>query len=201
MLVGSLFGKMIEEAHAGRAADWSRLKRFHGSLPFADRAKVAEADLKTVWDLFNLYAPEGVPPYKGTPEKKIVVSLPDRTAVPYQILGYMDLERPDDNAISEFKTSAWINHPEWGWNQEKVDNSDQAAVYWYAYGLEYDREPDEVRFHILGTKAPLSYFELVTKPTMERLLKFQDKAAALCRAIEEERFEETCGKCVRLKVA
>ncbi len=210
MLIGSLFGQLIEQLHNERPVSFADLERYHAKLNFYDREKVGKAELKTVWTLLGLYAEADddesivlederdlvftTPPYRGNPEHKLLVWLPDRTVVPYQILGYMDLERPQDNAISEFKTSAWIDHPDWGWHQAKVDDSDQASVYWYAYGLEHDREPDEVRFHALGTRPPCSYRELVTKPTMERLLRFQDRAAALCEAIETETFPCQCGK-------
>lgn len=192
MLMGTLFGKMIEDLHNGKTPTMEELSRHHKALPFFDREKVAESDLTTVWKLLDLYAPDLVAPYQGTPEWKFMVYLPDREAVPYQIMGYLDLKLA--RSVGEFKTSAWVTHPEWGWNQDKVDDSDQASLYWYAFKEAEGFEPEEVRYHILGTKPPLCYFDLVTYPNMDRLLRFQDRAASLCRAIENEEFPCECGK-------
>ena len=203
-LVGTLYGRLIEDAHRGKDVDWSTLKRYHAALPFFDKSKVDESKLKTVWDLFNLYTDKGKPPFAGVPEFKFELYLPecgpDFGPVRYSFLGYMDLLR--ERAISEHKTSAWIDHETWGWNEEKAQKSYQGALYAWAFIQTQGFEPEEVRFHILGTKPPLQYFELVAHPTMDRVLEFRDEAAKLVAAIENEDFAEClCNKCPRLKSA
>jgi hypothetical protein len=194
MVVGSVFGRAIEDAHNGKQPN---VRQIHDALPTWDKRETKPEDVEKIERLYSLYAPDGAPPYEGTPEWKFSVYLPgcgpDGGPVPYKVMGYLDLKRP--RAVSEFKTSAWVDHPEWGWSQKKIDESDQAAIYFYAFLLAEGFEPEEVRFHILDTKN-ISYRELVTYPTMERVLKFRDKAQALCEAIEAEAFGVClCNKC------
>lgn len=202
MVVGSLFGKVIEDAHNGKEIADDAAKKIHATLPYFDKQQVNDDDVAKVQRLYGLYAPDGKPPYEGTPEWKFLIHLPEcgwnEGPVPYQVLGYLDLKCP--RSVVEFKTSAWVDHPEWGWSQKKVDESDQAAIYYYAFLLSEGFEPEEVRFCVLGTK-DMSYRELVTHPTMERVMAFRDKAERLSRAIEDEAFGVcTCGKCALPKV-
>jgi hypothetical protein len=202
MLIGTLFGKMIEDLHNGGIAPTmddlgvqTIAQTHYMNLRDDERPQLDEADLKIVYRLFDMYRSRDGGPYVGTPEYEFKVYLPDRAAVPYPIRGFMDLRVDDAPRIIEFKTGRWSTHHEWGYTQSRVDSMAQATIYWYADKLLNGRDSLVTVVALSYNDRGISMIEKSTQPDMRRLEEFQDEAAKLCAAIKAEDFPCSCGKC------
>lgn len=200
MLIGTLFGRLIEDAHNGHPrvegdAALLALQMHFKNLRSDEREKLDEEALDIVFRMFDLYRSREGGVYRGDAEYEFKVYLPDRARVPVPIKGFFDLRVTTEPLIVEAKTSRWATHPEWGWDQRRVDNSPQATLYHYAEKVLNKREC-EIRFLAMGySDRGVSMTELSTYPNDERLLAVQDDAAALWHDIESETFICHCGKC------
>lgn len=203
MLIGSLFGKGIEEFHGDVSngvyrgdTDLTQVVRsYRENLRANERHLVDEGAIDTVVRMLDLYRSRDGGPYDVEPEFKFSIYLPDRERVPVPILGYMDGRSKDKPFILEAKTSSWMGHPKWGYDQRRVDNSPQAALYWYHDYSQYQRD-SEVRYLLMGYgDRGVTMNELTTHPNMERVESVQDDAAKLWQAILSEDFPCYDGKC------
>ncbi len=200
MLIGTLFGKLIEDVHGRKPrveGDEARtaLQLHFQNLRISERALVDDAALDIVYRMFDLYRSRDGGPYDVEPEFEFLVYLPDRARVPYPIKGFMDGRSKDKPFILEAKTSGWMDHPKWGWTQHRVNSSPQAALYWYYDYSQHQRDSD-VQYILFGYgDRGVSMRELSTRPDMGRVEEIQDEAARLCAAIEAEEFPCLCGKC------
>lgn len=205
MLIGSLFGKMIEDAHGGYGTfidtehdmDYApaRLKLHYGNLRSNEREQLNDEDIRIIERLFDMYRSREGGPHVGTPEYEFKVYLPDRKAVPYPIKGYMDLRSNDEPHIWEFKTGKWATHPQWGYSQQRADSMAQCAIYWYADKVLNDRDSVVDVVALSYSDRGISMIEKSTHPNMTRVEEVQAEAAKLCAAIEAEEFPCLCAKC------
>jgi hypothetical protein len=204
MLIGTLFGKMIEDAHGGHErveGDAARdaLQLHFASLRANERALLDDEALDLVYRMFDLYRSRDGGVYRGQAEYEFYVYLPEcgpnMGPVPIPIKGYMDLRVETEPLIIEAKTSKWMDHPQWGWTQHRVNTSPQAAIYWYVDHVKHQRD-SEVRYLLLGYRDNnVSMRELSTHPDMDRVIALRDEGAKLWQAIKDEQFECRCGKC------
>ncbi len=133
--------------------------------------------------LLNRYRELG--PFRGRPEQKFRLHLPNRQLVPVPILGFMDLMTDDE--VIEFKTSRAT------WTQQRVDTEHQAAVYAWAFQQLTKRRPSCVRYVVMSTvRDTLTVLE--TRPTGDDLWLFEQQAAATWNGIVAGAFDG-CGKC------
>lgn len=203
MLIGTLFGKGIEEFHDNvsnggiyREDDLHQVVRaYRSNLRSNERELVDDKAVDIVSRMLDLYRCRDGGPYKVEPEYEFLVYLPDLQRVPYPIKGFMDGRSKAEPFILEAKTSGWMDHHQWGWDQRRVDSSPQAALYWW-YDYSKAQRDSEVRYLLLGySDRGVSMRELSTRPNMERVEAVQDDAAKLCQAILNEDFPCICTKC------
>jgi hypothetical protein len=202
MIIGSLFGKLIEDLHGGGIAPTMEdlgvstiLHTHYMNLRGDEQDQISGKDIDTILRLFDMYRTREGGPYVGTPEYKFSVYLPDRALVPYPFVGFMDLRVDDEPVIKEFKTGKWATHHEWGYTQSRVDSMAQATIYWYADKLLNGRDSRIDVVALSYSDRGISMIEKSTQPDMQRLEEFQAEAAKLCAAIEAEEFPCLCGKC------
>lgn len=202
MLIGSLFGKLIEDIHNGAIAPTMEdlgvstiLQTHYMNLRDDEREQLSGDDLHIISRLLDMYRSREGGPYVGTPEYEFKVYLPDRKAVPYPIKGFMDLRSDTESRIWEFKTGKWATSPQWGYTQQRVDSMAQCAIYWYADKVLNDRDSVVDVVALSYSDRGVSMIEVSTHPNMTRVEEVQHEAAKLCAAIEAEEFICHCGKC------
>lgn len=202
MLIGSLFGKMIEDLHNGAIAPTMEdlgvstiLQTHYLNLRANERENLSDDDLVIVERLFDMYRTRDGGPYVGVPEYEFKVYLPDRKRVPYPIKGFMDLRVDAEPVVKEFKTGKWATHHSYGYTQQRVDSMAQGAIYWYADKVVNDRDSRVDVIALSYGDRGISMIERSTQPNMQRLEEVQEEAAKLCAAIEAEEFPCHCGKC------
>jgi hypothetical protein len=186
MAFGAAMAKALEALHHGEDHEvaWV-LAHSKANAELAGRGMKLYPDVEYGLRLLSLYRQLGVLP--GTPEQEFRVYLPNRKAVPVQILGYMDQMCSD--RVREFKTSAAL------WTQERCDNEWQAIVYDYAFRRLNKRKPDCVEYLVMNTIRPeIQVFR--TRPTGAELMLFELAAAGAWLGITTGQFDPTCGgKC------
>lgn len=188
MAFGRVMAKALEALHRGDDAELTLMQEYTNQIQ--QHGIVSAPVLTHGLALLRAYCQLGVP--SGAPEQKFTVYLPDRDAVPVEILGYMDLATPTE--ILEFKCSGAK------WDQGKVDSSMQAALYRYAYLKLFGRKPECVRFIILNTRR-VEVTELRAYPAGPELRFFEMQAAATWRGIRDGRFEPKCKQCPACEAA
>lgn len=182
MAFGRAMASALEALHRGQDAEVAFVRSYDAEI-LQPQLRGA-APLQHGLALLKRYQAHGVG--VGEPEFKFSVYLPDREAVPVEILGYMDLATPTE--ILEFKTSAAA------WDQGRVDGSAQAALYRYAYWQVFGRKPECVRFIVLHTRR-VELTEFRAYPAGPELRLFELQAAATWRGIRDAQFPPRCGKC------
>lgn len=176
MSFGRAFALAMEAHHRGQDAD-TAFVRAHAEAKNAHPG--AEHGLK----LLDLYRDNF--DFRGEPEVKFLLYLPDRKQVPVPIMGYMDLEREDE--VIEFKTS---RNP---WTQARADAEYQSAVYGWAYQRRHRKRVQSVRYLVFSTRTE-DVQEIVTHPTGSDLRLFELAAAVTWKQASAGEFSG-CGKC------
>ena len=182
MAFGRCFAIALEALHRGQDGEVAWVQAYvaaqqAGALP------PGSPSVQHGLALLDLYRQRGIG--QGTPEWRFELYLPNREAVPVPIVGYLDLATPTE--IWEFKSSAAR------WDQGRVDGSQQAAVYRWAYQQLQGRKPDCVRFLVFSTRT-VALQELCTYPAGPELQLFELRAAAVWRGIRDGRYPPRCGK-------
>ena len=179
MAFGSVMAKALEALHLGKDADVAFVVEHAKAMALGPIAPGAEYGLQ----LLRLYRERGV--FKGEPEVRFRLFLPDRKAVPLPLLMVMDLVA--DRRVVEFKTSMTK------WTQEKVNNEFQATVYGWGYQQVKQHQADAVHYVVMSTSSP-SITEFETYPTGLDLRVFERVAAKMYRDVLAGKFDP-CGTC------
>lgn len=182
MVFGRVMAAALEALHRGQDGEVVLLREYERQIY---QAGVTDApNVSMGLTLLAAYRAYGVA--HGEPERRFRVWLPDRDAVPVPIVGVMDLAAVD--GVWEFKCARTK------WDQARVDDSPQAALYRYGYWQVFQRKPQWVRFVILNPQTG-TLTELVTYPAGPELILFELQAAATYRGIRAGAFEPKCGTC------
>lgn len=182
MAFGAVMARALEAEHRGQDGDLVFVQEYARQLTTAGLR--GAPSLQHGLALLAAYRQRGVP--AGEPECKFLVPLPDRQAVPVDVLGFMDLATPE--GVYEFKTAAG------GWDQGRADTSLQAALYRYAYLRTFGRKPQWVKFVVFSTRGVVIE-EYTTYPAGPELRLFEQWAAQAWRGIVAGAFDPQCRAC------
>lgn len=171
MAFGHCFATALEAMHRGQDGEVAWVQAYAAARA-AGEMPAGSPSIQHGLALLGLYRQRGIG--QGDPEQRFELYLPDRDAVPVPILGYLDLATPTE--VWEFKSSRAK------WDQKRVDGSQQAAIYRWAYQQLTGRKPECVRFLVFSTRG-VALDEFCAYPAGPELRLFEVKAAMVWRAV------------------
>lgn len=181
---GTAFHKALEAEHRGQDSErawiaaWNAVES-SGLVPTMSKSHGL--------DLLNLYRERGYGGVRGVPERKFVLPFPS-PKIPVPLLGYIDLDVPNERHYRDFKTTGGTT-----WTQVKVDTEAQVQAYGWAYQQLHRHRADKALWCIFSTNSlTLDVYETAPSPDGFRL--FERAAEATWQGIVDGRYDG-CGVC------
>lgn len=166
---GIAFHTALEAEHRGHDSEraWIVAANRYSDILAADGMALTMSKTAGL-ELLNRYRERGLGGAVGHPETKFVLPFPSRS-IPVPLLGYIDLNHPDEREYRDWKTTGGT-----AWTQAKVDLEPQKEAYGWAYQQLNRHRPVRALWCIFNTQTlALDVFETVPSPDGFRLFERQ----------------------------